>query len=97
MINIGKDIKSPTKSPGLIKPAINFREEVRIQHGTDVLTFETDSEGNVPVDKIDAVLSHVVALKYRLPQNKQPYSDHSTEGFDSLSPTHRPHSREGEG
>ena len=46
---------------------------------------ETDFEGNVPVAKIDAVLSHVVALKYRLPQNRE----------DSLSPSHRPHSREG--
>ena len=64
----------------------SIREEVRIQHGTDVLTFETDSDGNVPVSKIDAVLSHVVALKYRLPQK----FDHGTDGFDS-----RPHSREG--
>ena len=80
----------------LLKPITSFREEVRIQHGTDVLTFETDSEGNVPVAKIDAVLSHVVALKYRLPQNKQSYSDHSTDGFGSRSSTPRPHSREGE-
>ena len=94
-ITSGKDTKSPTKTPAIIKPIVSLREEVRIQHGTDVLTFETDSEGNVPVTKIDAVLSHVVALKYRLPQIKQPHSDHSTDGFDSLSPTHRPHSREG--
>ena len=106
MNNLGKDVKIPTKSSAIIKPTMecramephaptSFREEVRIQHGTDVLTFETDSEGNVPVEKIDAVLSHVVALKYRLPQNKQPYSDHSTDGYDSSSPSHRPHSREG--
>merc|ERR1719400_2167461 len=83
--NTGKDIKSPVKSTAHVKPVTSFREEVRIQHGTDVLTFETDFEGNVPVAKIDAVLSHVVALKYRLPQNRE----------DSLSPSHRPHSREG--
>ena len=86
--NVSKDIKSPTKTSSIIKsthPSSTLREEVRIQHGTDVLTFETDFEGNVPVAKIDAVLSHVVALKYRLPQNRE----------DSLSPSHRPHSREG--
>ena len=95
VISYHKDVRSPAKSIANVKPITSFREEVRIQHGTDVLTFETDSEGNVPVAKIDAVLSHVVALKYRLPQNKQSYSDHSTDGFGSRSPTPRPHSREG--
>ena len=93
--NTGKDIRSPVKSTAHVKPVTSFREEVRIQHGTDVLTFETDAEGNVPVAKIDAVLSHVVALKYRLPQNKQSYSDLSNDGFGSRSSTPRPHSREG--
>ena len=92
MILIDQETKSPTKTSAIVKPTVNLREQVRLQHGTDVLTFETDTEGNVPVAKIDAVLSGVVALKYRLPQSKQPYKD----GFDSLSPTHRPHSREGE-
>ena len=83
MKSAGKEVKDLVKTSAAIKPTASLREEVRVQHGTDILTFETDAQGNVPVAKIDAVLSHVVALKYRLPQN------------DPLSPTHRPHSREG--